>query len=190
MGNAVASLVVDESKWLSGSMAMAAVAVAWLLYRCRREEWTSRATICAAMNLFFATTIGTMAVGHLLAVTVKYTAGTLDGTPSLLYVIGGALAVPSWWLAHQAVRLSESSGATHRALLLNAWTGGTLLAMGLHNLPLAAPAILNILYARQSHPFVGHALVTIAILLHAGLFIGALVFAASGQSFEQLRGLE
>jgi len=37
---------------------------------------------------------------------------------------------------------------------------------------------------------VGWAIVITAVLFHVGLFIGSLIFLASGQSFEQFRGIQ
>src|SRR5690606_6508282 len=91
----------------------------------------------AAMSLFFALTVGTMAFGHLLAVTVKLALGTLEGSTAKFYAIGVALATPSWWLAAHAVRLFGASPPSRSGTLgLHAWVMATLLLMGLHNLPL------------------------------------------------------
>ena len=189
MASAFLAIVTDESKWLTASMIAAAIAAAWLLFR-HRPPSSVRAVRWAAMNLFFAGTIGTMAFGHLLVVTIKLALGTLQGSPVGLYAIGIALGGPSWWLALQATRLASSAEGANTALVLNAWLGATLLAMGLHHLPLAAPAILNIGYARHTRPAVGHAILAISLVLNAGLFVGSLIFLASGQSFEQFRGIE
>ena len=63
--------VVDEGKWLTVSMGLALLAVAILFYRYRHSDVALRRRVLAAMNLFFGATIGTMAFGHLLAVTAK-----------------------------------------------------------------------------------------------------------------------
>ena len=63
------------------------------------------------------------------------------------------------------------------------------LALGIHNLPLAAPGFLNIAYKVHSGRVMGWAIVGIAIVVNVGLFIGSLIFLASGQSFEQFRGI-
>jgi hypothetical protein len=141
------------------------------------------------MNLFFGVMIGIMALGHLLAVTTKFASGTLEGSASLLYVIGCALAVPSWWLIHRT-RVQLASGDDHaRATLgLNAWLTVTLLVMGLHNLPLAASGFLNIGYHLHSRRAVGWAIVGIAVVVNVALFIGSVIFMTSGQSFEEFRG--
>ncbi len=189
MASAYLAVVTDESKWLTASMPAAVLAVAWLLLR-HRPPSSARAVRWAAMKLFFAVTIGTMAFGHVLVVTIKLALGTLEGSTVAFYAIGVALALPSWWLIVHAPRLASSEEGATTALMLNAWLGATLIAMGLHHLPLAAPAILNIGYARPTGPVVGHAIVATAIVLNAGLFVGSLIFLASGQSFEQFRGIE
>jgi hypothetical protein len=66
----------------------------------------------------------------------------------------------------------------------------TLLGLGLHNLPLAAPGFLNIAYHLHSGRVVGRVIVGMAVVVSVALFIGSLVFLASGQSFEQFRGMQ
>jgi hypothetical protein len=185
------ALIVDESKWLTASMGLALVAVTGLLYRQRQSHLPARCRILAAMNLFFGVTIGTMALGHLSAVTVKLASGTLEGSVPVLYAIGLAVAVPSWWLIHHTRRVLASSDDHGRATLgLNAWVSLTLLALGVHNLPLAVPGVLNIGYHLHSGRAVGWAIIAIAVVVHVGLFIGSVIFLASGQSFEQFRGVQ
>jgi len=185
------ALIVDERKWLPVSMSLALLAVTVLLTLQRHSDLPTRHRILAAMNLFFGVTIGTMAFGHLLAVTTKLALTTLEGPVPVFYLIGAALAVPSWWLIYHTRRVL-ASGADHaRATLgLNAWLAITLLALGIHNLPLAAPGFLNIGYQLNSERVVGWAIVGIAVVVNLGLFIGSVIFMASGQSFEQFRGIQ
>jgi len=185
------ALIVDESKWLTASMGLALLALTILLYRHRHADFPARRRVMAAMNLFFGVTIGTMAFGHLLAVTTKLALGTLEGSFLVFYLIGIVLAVPSWWLIHHArggLASNDDHGRT--TLVLNAWLAITLLALGVHNLPLAAPAFFNIGYHLHSRRVVGWAIVSMAVVVNVGLFIGSLIFLASGQSFEQFRGIE
>ena len=185
------ALIVDEGKWLSASMGLALLAVSVLLYRHRHSDLPARRRVLAAMNLFFGVTIGTMAFGHLLAVTTKLTLRTLEGSVPVFYVIGTALAVPSWWLIYHTRRVLTSDDDHGRGtLVLNAWLAITLLALGVHNLPLAAPAFFNIAYHLHSRRVVGWAIVSTAVVINVGLFIGSLIFLASGQSFEQFSGIE
>ena len=183
------ALILDESKWLTASLGFALLSVMILLYRHRHAVFPARHRVLAAMNLFFGVTIGTMAFGHLLAVTTKFALGTLEGSILVFYVIGTALAVPSWWLIHHTWRVLDNE---HRRvpLVLNAWLAFTLLVLGVHNLPLAAPAFFNIGYHWHSRRVVGWAIVSMAVVVNVGLFIGSLIFLASGQSFEQFRGIE
>jgi hypothetical protein len=186
----ILDLVVDESKWLTASMAIALVAVA-ALYGRSSESLAVRQRILAAMNLFFGVTLGTMAFGHLLAVTTKLARGTLEGSIPLFYAIGIVLLVPSWSLVRHARRLFDSSESPGRTtLILNAWLAATLLLLGPHNLPLAAPGFLNAGYQLHSNRIAGWAIVSLALLVNVGLFVGSLIFLASGQSFEQFRGIE
>lgn len=64
------------------------------------------------------------------------------------------------------------------------------MALGLHNLPLAAPALFNLGYCLHSRRPVGWAIAGLAVAVNLGLFVGSLVFLASGQSFEQFSGME
>lgn len=191
MINQLIAFIVDESKWLTASMGFALLAVAILLYRSRHSDFPARRRVLAAMNLFFGVTIGTMAFGHLLAVTTKLVWGTLEGSILVLYVIGVALAAPSWSLIHHTRRALASDHEHGQAtLVLNTWLAITLLALGVPNLPLAAPAFFNIGYQLHSRRMVGWAIVTTAVIFNVGLFVGSLIFLASGQSFEQFRGIE
>jgi hypothetical protein len=125
------ALIVDESRWLTASMGCALLAVAVLLHRHRHAGLPVRSRVLAAMNLFFGVTIGTMALGHLLAVTAKRATGTLEGPVLALYAIGIALAVPSWWLIGRTPRVLASGDDARRATVsLNAWLTLTLLALG------------------------------------------------------------
>ncbi len=191
MINQLVALILDESKWLTASMGLALMAVAILLYRRRHSDFPARRRILAAMNLFFGVTIGTMAFGHLLAVSTKLALGTLEGSILVFYVIGAVLAAPSWSLIHHTRKILVSENEGGRAtMVLNAWLAITLLALGIHNLPLAAPAFFNIGYYLHSRRVVGWAIVSMAVVVNAGLFIGSLIFLASGQSFEQFRNIE
>jgi hypothetical protein len=185
------TLIVDESKWLTVSLGLALVSVVLHLFQHRGSDLPTRRRVLAAMNLFFGVTIGTMAFGHLLAVTIKLALGTLEGSVATFYAIGAVLAVPSWWLIyHTRQILAPDDGRGRRTLVLNAWLALTLLALGLHNLPLAAPGFLNIAYQRHDRRGVGWTIVGTAVVINVGLLIGSLIFLASGQSFEQFRGIE
>ena len=191
MTNQLVALIVDESKWLTVSMGLALLFVVILLYRHRHSDRPTRSLVLVAMSMFFGITIGTMAFGHLLAVTTKLALGTLDGSMLVFYVIGLALAVPSWWLIlHTQGVLGSESNKGRMTLVLNAWLAITLLALGIHNLPLAAPGFFNIGYHLHSRKVVGWAIVSLAVVVNLGLFIGSLIFLSSRQSFEQFRGIE
>lgn len=178
------ALIVDESKWLTASMGLAMLAV--VILRRRMSSLSTRGRVLAAMNLFFGVMIGTMAFGHLLAVTTKLVLGTLHGSLLVFYVIGIALAVPSWWLVLHTMRLAkEEEYGRKKLVVLNAWLGISLLAFGVHNFPLAAPAAWNIAYQFHSKRAVGWAIVSVAIIAMLTLFSGSIVFFLSGQSFEQ-----
>lgn len=191
MMDQLVAYIVDESKWLTASIGLALLAVTVLLCRHRYSDLPGRRQVLAAMNLFFGVTVGTMAFGHLLAVTSKLVLTTLEGPVAVFYLIGVALAVPSWWLIYHAWGGLASEKDDGRATLgLNAWLVITLLALGFHNLPLAAPGFLNIVYRLHSGRMVGLAIAGLAVVVNVGLFVGSLIFLASGQSFEQFRGIQ
>jgi hypothetical protein len=184
------AVVVDESKWLTASMTVATAAVLLLQLR-QRRPLPARTHILAAMNLFFGVTIGTMAAGHLLAVTTKLAIGTLEGPVVLFYLIGIALAVPSWLVAYHTRRIVNSPDSHGRSTLqLNGWLVLTLAVLGLANLPLAVPGLLTIGYHLHTRRVVGWAIVSVALVVNLGLLVGSVIFLASGQSFEQFRGIE
>lgn len=183
------ALIIDESKWLPAAMTLASVAVVILIFRKRNSQLTGKTRVLSVMNLFFGVTILTMAVGHLLAVTTKLAIGSLSGSPLKLYAIGVALIVPAYLLVVHTRRIlvsPESHG--RRTVLLNGWLAATLLLFGVHNLPIAAPAFINIGYHLHSRRVVGWAILSIAILITVALFVGSVMFLLSGESFEQFTG--
>lgn len=187
----LAALVVDEGKWLPGSIAVAALAAGWRLQGGNGAR-PLRPRIDAALTLFFAVMIGTMAFGHLAAVTTKLALGTLDGSLLVFYAIGAALAAPSWWLAANVAggAMPPTAAGAATTVRLTVWLAVTLVVMGPQNLPLAAPGLFALAYRAHTRPAVGWAIVGLSLVATLGLFVGALVFMASGQSFEQFRGIE
>jgi len=182
------SLIVAESNWLTASMSVAMVSVTALLLGRRHRQRPARRRVLAAMNLYVGVTIGTMAFGHLLAVSTKLGLGTLEGSVPLLYGIGAVLIVPSLFVVRHTRRVLASDDHGLATIGLNAWLALTLLAFGLHNLPLAAPAFLNIGYHLHSRRVVGWTIVGATVAINVALFIGSLIFLASGQTFEQISG--
>ena len=140
---------------------------------------------------FLGVTVGTLAFGHLLAVTTKLLVGSLVGSIAEFYAIGVALAVPSWWLVLHAWRTFASDDARGRAtLILNGWLATTLVVLGIQSLPLVVPALCNIGYQLHSRRLVGWAMVSAAVVVNLTLFIVSLFILASGQSFEQFAGMD
>jgi hypothetical protein len=187
----LAALVVDEGKWLPGSIAVAAVAAGWRL-RGGDGDPPLRPRIDAALTRLFAVMIGMMAFGHLAAVTTKLALGVLDGSPLMFYGIGAALAAPSWWLAVHGIggKMPPTLADAATTVRLTIWLAVTLVVMGPQNLPLAAPGLFALAYRAHTRPAVGWAIVGLSLVATLVLFIGALVFMASGQTFEQFRGSE
>jgi hypothetical protein len=186
----VVALILDENKWLTIAILLSIVAVTVLVCRRYRQSLPERMKILEAMNMFGGWLIGIMSFGHLLAVTVKASQGDLRGSLPILYPLGLVLAIPSWWIVFRVGRyMRQEERFKKRLLSLNVWLAVSLLALGLHNWPLAMPAVLNIAYQLNARRAVGWAIVTVEVVAILALFIGSLVFFASGQSFEQFKGM-
>ena len=178
-------IILTESNWMPAAMALAFIAVAVRL-RADGRAVPARLRILRALTLFYGVMIGIMASGHLIAVSIKAAQGTLQGSPWFLYTLGLSLAVPAWWLAAEALRTGlEDSRGSRRTVGLNGWLGLALMVIGPHNWPIAAPAVLNIAYRFQTHRVFAVAIVIVAGVGYAALFAGAVMFMASGQTFEE-----
>ena len=190
MSERILQLLMDESKWLSAAMLLAASSTgAWALHLRGKRGWDRGATL-AAMNLFYGVMIGVMGMGHLLAVALAHGRGALAGSPWVLYPLGLVLAVPALALVLGAGRLAAGEERwSKRTAALDAWLATALVALGVHNLPLAAPAALNLAYQFHRRRVVGWSILTAAIAVDVALFAGSLVFLASGQSFEEFSGM-
>jgi hypothetical protein len=185
------ALIVDEGKWLTASLSLAGVAVTLLAIRYRGSTLTVRQRILSAMNLSAGVMIGTMAFGHLLAVVTKLVLGTLrQGSLVIFFGIGISLLIPSVMVVrHTRALLADTAEDPQRTMFVNGWLAITLLALGLHNLPLAAPALLTIAYRARSGGFTGWVIATLALVFYGGLFVASVIFATSGMSFEEFRGI-
>ena len=151
-----------------------------------RGTQTSRARVLLAMNVFFGCVIGIMTIGHLLAVSVKFSEGTLQSSPWFLYPLGIGLTVPAWWLALRSATYVRDEARFWRSLAwLNVGLGAGLVVVGLVNIPLAIPAALNVAYQFHRRAAVGRTIVGLAIAVNVLLLVGGLVFLASGQTFEE-----
>ena len=131
-----------------------------------------------------------MAFGHILAVTIKLFKGTLEGSTGLFYLIGIALAIPSWWLISYATLMLKPVNSSKKSLPLNLWVVVTLLILGPYNFPLAAPGILNIAFDLNKSRKIEWLIIILIICIYTALFIGSLIFFISGQSFEQFKGID
>lgn len=183
-------LIIDESKWLPLSLALAFASAFVVFVRYRRSEIDGRRLVLAVMNLFVGVTLLTMAFGHLLAVTTKLILGMLQGSLPKFYLIGIALIVPSFWLVlHTRRILASQVDHGFRTIMLNTWMAATLVVLGIHNLPLAAGALINIGYHLHSRRVVGWVIVSLAVVVNLGLLIGSMIFMLSGGSFEEFSGM-
>ena len=183
MAGRIAAFIIGEGNWLPLAMVIALAATGALWFTAGGGI-SSRQRTLAAMNLFTGVMLLVMGCGHLLAVVTRQLQGTLRGSPLLFYAIGIAIVMPAALL----VRHTRAILATERALptaWLHAWMAATLAALGLVNLPLAVPALCTIGYSRHRRRWAARASLSIFIVACAGLFIGGVIFMASGQSFEE-----
>jgi hypothetical protein len=182
----MAAFIVGEGNWLPLAMTAALLASAFLLVPTRTSPLNQRARILAAMNLFVGVMLMVMGAGHTLAVSVKFMQGSLRGAPVLLYLIGAAIMLPSFFIIRHTPRLLRGDAAGGDTVRLHAWLAATLVILGLVNTPLAVPALLSMAYARHSRQAVGIAIVAAFALVNAGLLIGGLMFMLSGaQTFDE-----
>ena len=190
MPNWLLDAILTESRWLAVAMVIGGLGVVLSWWRTGGPS-RDRGTVLSAMHLFYGLMIGTMGFGHLLAVSLELALGhELRTTPLVLYPIGLVLALPAGALALHGWHFRARSDPSPRiSLALHGFLGLAILALGPHNAPLAAPALLNILYGLVRRRAFAWAIVGIAVVGYAFLFAGALVFFASGQSFEQFRGM-
>lgn len=187
----IIAFVLNESKWMPIAMSLAFLAVGAVAWAQRGTDLARRGRISSAMNLFYGCMIGVMGCGHLLAVTIKILQGTLEGSAWLLVPLGIALVVPAGWLVLLAPAIArDDPAAGKKAVALNGWLGVFLTALGPHNLPLVAPAVLNVGYHYHSRRAVGWTLATLTTAGYLALFVGSMMFFASGQSFEEFKGLD
>ena len=189
MTELITEIILTEGNWMPAAMVIAFIAVAAKL-RADRHTASTRTRSFRALTLFYGVMIGIMGSGHLIAVSIKAAQGTLQGSPWFLYTLGFSLAVPAWWLAAEALRAGlEDPHSLRRTVGINTWLGLALMVFGPHNWPIAAPAALNIAYRFQSHRAIGMAIVIVVGVGYAALFAGAVMFMASGQTFEELQGI-
>jgi hypothetical protein len=187
MADRLAAFIVGEGNWLPLAMGAAGLAVGVLFITIKDTTIPQRQRILALMNLFTGVMLLIMGFGHLLAVTTKLLQGTLRGSALLFYAIGIAIVLPSLLLVRHTRRILSSADAG-RTVTLNSWMAITLAVLGVVNLPLAVPAMCSIGYSLHRRRWVGWSFVAAAVLAGAGLFIGGLIFMASGQTFEEFSG--
>jgi hypothetical protein len=180
----LAAFIVGEGNWLPLAMGIAAIAAAALFFAIRDTGLPRRQRTLALMILFTGVMLLVMGAGHLLAVTTRQLHGTLRGSALLFYAIGIAIVVPAWLLVQHTRAILRGGG--HRATLrLNAWMAITLAVLGLVNLPLAVPVLCTMVYSVHQRRWLGAASLAVFVIACAGLFIGGLMFMASGQTFEE-----
>jgi hypothetical protein len=186
----MAAFIVGEGNWLPLAMTAALIASAALFLTSRTSAASHRSRTMATMNLFVGVMLMVMGIGHTLAVTVKLAQQTLRGWPLLLYVIGAAIMLPSFFVIRHTSHLLRASDDGRVAMKLHGWLAATLVILGLINTPLAIPAILSMAYARHSRRAIGVAIVTAFVLVNAGLLFGGLMFLFSGaRTFEEFSNM-
>jgi hypothetical protein len=180
----LAAFIVGEGNWLPLAVGAALVASAAMSVTIKQQPLPQRQRVLALMNLFTGVMLLVMGSGHLLAVTTKLLQGTLRGSAPLFYAIGIAIVVPAWLMVRHTPAILAAADA-HTTVKLNAWMAITLGVLGVVNLPLAVPALCTIGYSLHRRRWVGWTFVTIGLIAGVALFIGGLIFMASGQTFEE-----
>ena len=187
----MAAFIVGEGNWLPLAMTAALIASAFLFLTSPAPGSGQRGRIMAAMNLFVGMMLMVMGIGHTLAITVKLAQGTLRGSPLLLYVIGAAIMLPSFFIIRHTPRLLHATDVGTVTMKLHGWLAATLLILGLINTPLAIPAVLSMAYAKHSRRATGVAIVSAFAVVNAGLLMGGLLFMFSGaQTFEEFQNMQ
>ena len=179
-------LLLDESKWFAFSLAVAAIGSTIAVY-VKSSAISSYRRTELITHLLFGITIGTMAFGHLLAITIKLWLGTLEGSIPLLYLLGFAIGIPSWLLIYKELQKTETKNSV---LVLNLWVATTLLTAGLTNIPLAIPGFLNAIRKVSKRKEVKIILLWAVVIIYIFLLIGSINFAMSGGSFEDFSGMD
>jgi hypothetical protein len=142
------------------------------------------------MNLFVGVMLAMMGAAHLLAVTTKLLKGTLGGSVWLLYPIGLAVLIPSVVIIRHTAALLRPESSRRSTVQLHGWMAGTLVVLGLVNLPLAIPSLLTIGYRLHSRRAAGAAILALALVINGGLLVGGLMFLASGaRTFEEFSAM-
>jgi hypothetical protein len=183
----LAAFIVGEGNWLPLAMGAGFVGAGVLYLAVRDTAIPQRQRVLALLNLFTGLMLLIMGAAHLLAVTVKLFQGTLRGSTAaalLFYAIGAAVVVPAW-LVVRHTRAILAAGEARATVRVNALMVAALLVLGVVNFPLAVPALCTIGYSLHRRRWVGWAIVAVAAAAGAFLFVGGLVFMASGQTFEE-----
>lgn len=180
--------LVNESRWIAPSVALAAL----LAFRAfRTTEAGDDLRVAAALSVYAGAMVGTMAFGHLFAISLKLAAGDLNGALPALVGIGIVLAVPSWLVVRHGWGVGRGKVVEGReTIILNLLLVGALLVTGPRNAPLAIPALLNTIHAGAHRVRVKQATVALAVAFSLLLFAGSVRFFISGQSFEDFSGME
>ena len=193
MTDTLISLLVDESKWFAPSVFLGIIAGFWHFLKYGRLTNSLHLRINLAMNIIFGVLIFVMSFGHLLAVTIKLIMGTLVGSTGLFYLIGIVLITPAFLLIRTTRRISitgNSRSYRNKLTGINVWLIITILSVGIYNLPLAAPGILNILHSYfYNNRILKQVMVVMAGILYIFLLFGGIIFFLSGQDFETFQGI-
>ena len=138
-------IVLNEDLWFPVGASVSIVVAVGYVIRQRTQGLTGRTKIIGGMNLFYGLLIGILGSGHLLAVAIKTSMGTLPLGSDLwfLVVLGLAIAVPGIWLVATVGTLVRNDAiGRRRTMVLNALLGAVLIVPAA---PLALFAVLNLI---------------------------------------------
>lgn len=179
--------LVTESRWIAPSVAWAAILAVRSHRASELEPWRRWAS---ALNVYAGVMIGTLAVGHLLAVMLKLGAGDLTGPPVPLLAIGVVLGLPSWLVLRHGWALGRGDAPHGRITIgTNLLLTAALLATGPLNGPLAIPALLNAVDAGVKQTRIKQGIAALSVAFVLLLFVGSVRFFLSGGSFEDFSGM-
>jgi hypothetical protein len=98
--------LLNGGYWFDAAITIAVLGLAWPLFATRGQRIPQVVRVTRGVVLFFSFYVGVMAVGHLVAVTIKTVLGTLPPgrNPWRLFRIGFMFAIPAWLVVATTVR--------------------------------------------------------------------------------------
>ena len=98
--------LLNGGYWFDVAITISVLGLVWPFFARGRQPIPQAVRVTRGVVLFFGLCIGIMAVGHLVAVTIKAALGTLPSGSNLwrLFRIGFMFAIPAWLVVAATVR--------------------------------------------------------------------------------------